>query len=396
MQSKIVLISDDSNFFEYIIPKLSLRKSDELFRFKFHELPDKLHLLNSSLLIVNSEGNQSQTLELLSIIKKIPVIVFGFNDDEKFKIEGFKNGMFAYFNALTSDEEFNAMLLPALKLSSTLEKYDTYREMLVKNNIITKNNDVFLDFTNVLDKELEKIHKNATTATLVALSPDDKSKFLIQPNQIETAILNNIRDNDILMNYSPNKYLLLLNNVDLAKSKEIWSKFEKLFNGNVYAGFAEIGKKSRQQVMNEVLNNLHDSINKNNTVNITSNIFSGTNFKFYRQEFNKKIEQIITPVFYQIQQFYNDKLFGMKIEQGHGEGYGVLYITSRHNKGTFRITSPGFSSINIDITIEQIDGNNEGEKTDSKRIVLEPEELEEGLLQDLLEQFILEFKDTNQ
>ena len=35
MQSRIVLISDDVDFFEYISPKLNLRKSDELFKFGF-------------------------------------------------------------------------------------------------------------------------------------------------------------------------------------------------------------------------------------------------------------------------------------------------------------------------------------------------------------------------
>ena len=56
MHGKIVLISDDADFFEYIVPKLSLRNSDELYRYKFKEIPDKLHLFESSLLIVNSEN----------------------------------------------------------------------------------------------------------------------------------------------------------------------------------------------------------------------------------------------------------------------------------------------------------------------------------------------------
>ena len=43
---RIVLISDDSDFFEYISPKLILRKSDELFRFSFDEVLEKLHLLS--------------------------------------------------------------------------------------------------------------------------------------------------------------------------------------------------------------------------------------------------------------------------------------------------------------------------------------------------------------
>ena len=107
----------------------------------------------------------------------------------------------------------------------------------------------------------------------------------------------------------------------------------------------------------------------------------------FKQEFGRKIEQVITPVFYQIQQKYSGKFAGVKLEQGSGEGYGSFYIKGRYSTSSFRITSPGFSKINIDITFQK-DINN----IDAKRITLEPEELEQGLLEDLLEQFILEYK----
>ena len=202
MQSKIVLISDDSDFFEYIIPKLKLRNSDELFSFKFSELPDKIHLLKSSLLIINSERNQEQTLELLEIANDVPVIVFGYNDDDNFKIEAYKKGMYGYFTLSSSDEEIEAKLIPALRMVSSFEKIALYREILVKNNLITGNNEVFLDFTNMLEREISEIKKNSSVATLLAIAPDEKSKYLIQPNKLETVILNKVRKNDILMNYS--------------------------------------------------------------------------------------------------------------------------------------------------------------------------------------------------
>ena len=40
MADKIVLVSDDIDFFNYIKPKLELRKSDELFCFSFEKLKD--------------------------------------------------------------------------------------------------------------------------------------------------------------------------------------------------------------------------------------------------------------------------------------------------------------------------------------------------------------------
>lgn len=393
MQSKIVLISDDSDFFDYIIPKLPLRNSDEVIRFSFSMVPEKLHLIKSSLLIINSENNQEKTLQLIELAKDVPSIVFSYNNEEKFKINAYKKGMFAYFTLTTPDEELEANLLPALKFVSTMQKNNMYREMLVKHNLLLKNNEVFLDYNSILDKAIENIKKESISATLVAIAPSENKKFLIQQNQIETAILNHIRKNDILMNYAPNKYFLLLYNSNLNQSYKIWEKLTKILPNGMYAGFSLISSKSREQAVNEALNKLHIAISNNNDEFFsTTEEYIGTNFKFFRQEFNKKIDQVIAPVFYHIQQTYNDKLFGMRIEQGIGEGYGVFYIKSNSSTGTFRITSPGLSTVNVDISYEEKNGEN----TDSKRITFEPEELESGLLQDLLERFILEFKSLNE
>ena len=161
MQSRIVLISEDSDFFEYILPKLNFRKSDELYRFTFEDVLSKLHLLSVSLLIINCEGHKAQTLDLLNLVKGIPAIVFEFNEDAKFKIDAYKAGMFSYITLMTNEEEFNAQLLPALGVVSLLEKTYLYREILVKNNLLTENNEVFLDYNNLLDRELEKIKSNS-------------------------------------------------------------------------------------------------------------------------------------------------------------------------------------------------------------------------------------------
>ena len=349
-----------------------------------------------NLIVANSENNKTQTLELFDIVKKTPIIVFGYNSDDEFEIKAYQKGMFAYFTLSTPQKLINAQLISAFNYAQTIEKNVMYRDMLVKNNLITKNNEVFLDFNDVLDREFVKIHNSSIPATLLAISPDDKSKFLILPNKIETTILNNIRKNDILMNYASNKYFLLLNNTNLTKAELIWKKLQKYLPKGLFAGMAYVGNKNREQVINDALNKLHTAINSCEKTNVNCNIYSGDNFKFFRQEFIKKIEQIITPVFYQIQQMYNEKLYGMKIEIGQGEGYGVLYIKSRYKIGSFKITSPGFSTINIDITYEDTNPKRDEEKSfplcDSKRITIEPEELEAGLLHDLLEQFILEFK----
>ena len=392
MQTKIILISDNSDFFEYIAPKLKLRNSDEVFRFKFSDLPEKIHLLSSSLLIINSVNNNEQTLQLLDIINDVPCIIFGYNNDEDFVLETYKKGACAFITLAASEEEIDAKLIPALKLISSFEKTNLYREMLVNNKLITKNNEVFLDFTNLLDAAVKNINKSAATSTLVAISPDDKSKNIIQPNQLETVILNNIRKNDILMNYAYNKYFLLLNNTTKEKAISVWHDIKSKLPDGIFAGFTLIGNKSRQQVVNEVLNNLHKNISANKSVVNAVNPGNINNFKSFRKDFNKKIMHIVSPVFYQIQQSYCNKYPEIKIEQGIGEGYGILNLKTECLTACFRITSPGFSTVNIDISYENSDNNDiKPFKPEQKHISLEPEELEAGLLTDLLEEFIKEF-----
>lgn len=395
MADKVILISDDVDFFDYLKLKLPLRKSDELFCFKFDEVPEKMHLLTNSVLIVNSENSQEKTLELLNFFEETPIIVSAFNNDEDFKIKCYEAGMFNYITPLVSDKELQATIMPALSVAALIRKSKRYREVLVKNNIIASNNEVYVDYSYILDKELTAIANSSKKSVFLAISPDDKSKFMLQANKIETIILNNIRTNDILINYAPNKYFLILHDLDLNSANKIWGKIASQFPQKIYAGISLITNQTRQQLINEVLNKLHQAIN-NQKENIISsvttlpnadNMSQFTNFKMFRQEFEKKIENIVTPVFYQIQQKYASKLSGVTLQQGSGDGYGTFYIKGKHSIGCFRITSPGFSKINIDITFQK-----EGEDIDSKRIKLEPEELEQGLLEDLLEQFINEYK----
>ena len=386
MQGRIVLVTNDSDFFEFISPRLKLRKSDELFRFKFDELPEKLHLLKSSVLIINSESSKVQTLELLKILKENPTLVFSFNEDDDFRIACLKYGALSFFTPMNTDVEIDAFLSSALNIASILTKNIRYREILENQKLISPNNEILLNYSSIIESELDKINKTSTPAVLAAIAPNDKTKFLIQPNQIETVILNNIRKNDILMSYATNKYFLLLFDTDVEGAQKIWGKIQKQLPQKVYAGFAKAFCKNRQQLINEALNKLHEAINFEKVSDtMDKNLSLDNNFKLLRQNFNKKFEQIIYPAFYHIKQKYSDKLYGVIIELENGEGFGILRIKNQRELAKFKISSPGFSKINIDINFYS--GEN-----DSRRISLEPDELEAGLLEDLLEQFIIEFK----
>ena len=389
MKSRIILVSNDSDFFEYIFSKLLLRKNDEILRLKFDEIPENLEKLHNSLLIINSENFEEQTLALMDLCFQSTNIIFAFNEILQFKINVYKKGAFAFLTPMNTDEEFQAIILSALHHLSIYTKNLLYSKMLIKKNIIN-NNGVLLEYSSILDQELEKQKQNSSYSILMAISPDDTTKFLLLPNQIETIILSNIRSNDLLINYAVNKYFLLLYDTDLDNAKKIWSKISKQLPENVYAGFAKTFSKNRQQLINEALGKLHEAISSHKRDSYMQNNYQENckkNFKLYRQELNKKIENIVVPTFYHIDQKYGEKLFGVKLEHECSEGACYFKLTNHFATANLKITTPGFTNINIDVTYTSSPNN-----IDAKRISLTPEEFEAGLLEDLLEQFILEFK----
>ena len=392
MSSQIVLISDDSDFFDFIKLKLELRKSDKLKTLSFDEVPEKIDSLQASVLIVNSENCNQKTIDLLKIFNYMtPVIVTAYNDDETFKKKCYRAGTFDFIPLLTSDSEFRARMLPALNLISILKKNNHYRNLLVKNKVLSKNNEVYINYENTIDSILAGLKESKIPAVFAAISPNDKDKYLINPNSIETFLINNIRKNDILMKFAHNKYYLIMFNTDLISAEKHWNKIIKNFNGKLYAGFINITNQNRQQLISNALFKLNEAFNseiidtgseKNSQNNSTCK-----NFKLYRKEREQKYNKLVTPVFYRLQQKYMNRLIGVKIEQDFDKDKGSFNITGKHFRAYFNISSPGFSKVNIDITIQK-----DNEVSDSKKFSFDTNEFDENLLEDLLEQFISETK----
>ena len=392
MANKIVLISDDENFYDYIKLKLELRKSDELFTCSFDEVPEKMDFLESSVLIINSENSRQKTLDMLKLFQGTTIIVTVYNDDDVFKKKCYRAGALDFITLLTSDSEFRVRIFPALSVSSILEKNRQYRKILVKNKIISKHNEVFVDCDNIIDNALDELKQSKREAVFAVISPDSRSKFLIKPNTLETMILANIRKNDILMNYEPDKYYLIMYDTNVESSEKLWKKISEKFQYKVYAGIVQISNKNRHRLITSALNKLHEEFNKND-----KGIYDKTglknpdatspyaNFKLFRKEFAQKLEQIINPVFYTVRQKYLHKLTGVKIELDYGDGFATFYIIGKHSLGEFKMSCPGYTKILVDISLKQ-----DSKNVDTKRITFEPDELEAGMLNDLLEQFVSE------
>ena len=395
MTNRVLLVSNDNDFFEFIKSKLELRMSDEVITYTFDEINNQKNVLNSSVIIVNSENSKEKTLELLVSFKGFPVIVSAFNQDDDFKRACYELGMFDFISLLDSTDEILYKIKPAFAFAELIENNDFYKDLLVNEKIIFEEKTIFTDYNKVLDYQLGRIYSKQLQAVFMAIAPSDKNKFLIKSEDFEKILLNNIRKNDVIIKFAPNKYFLLLLNVDLNKANIVWQKISKQLPQKVFAGFAQITNQRKQHLINDVLNKLHLAINNERFEEIIKDRevsekgIVPTNFKMFKQDFQNNLSKIITPVFYQIEQKYSS-ILGISISYSFEDGEGVLIIKSRNSKGLVRISSAGFTKVNLDIILQK-----DEEIVDSKRISFELNEFENGVLEDILEQFILEFKKEN-
>ena len=113
------------------------------------------------------------------------------------------------------------------------------------------------------------------------------------------------------------------------------------------------------------------------------------NYKIFKQIFNKKLEKVITPVFFRLQKAWEEKLFETEIEQSIGDDMCVFHLKNKKQDSTLRIIYPGFAKIMISITHEGLDS------PENKEIQLPLTKISQKELVGIIEDFIKDFKYTS-
>ena len=78
-------------------------------------------------------------------------------------------------------------------------------------------------------------------------------------------------------------------------------------------------------------------------------------FKLFKQLFVKKMENVITPVFYKLQSTYDGTLPETKIEQYTDENRCIFHLRSPKQTSRLTIVYPGFAKVVIYITHSGLD-----------------------------------------
>lgn len=413
-ESSIVLITNNEEVAQVLKPKLVLlREIDNILPIKYTDAIEQIKEALPKVVLLHGSDENDKCLELIKKIKTDPeikdcaVLLIVDRYDQDFILSAYDENITDYFSLSADDAEILMRIIWCIKKSELVGKLKKQYHLLKELGVIDKATGFYTQeyCDKIFKTEFETLKKLEIEGTLLLVSASEESKIKLDPLALAKAIKNSTRESDIIIHEKANRFYILLGKTNLKGSFTVWDKIKRNV-GEMYtlsAGVAVVGNKKPEQIKTELINALTEANSTNQDlviVNEEETNLSGNwldkinanqkNFKLFKQAFNKKLEKVITPVFFQVQKAYEEKLFETKIEQSSNASLSSFLLKKGDCLSELKITYPGFSKINIDFVHQGFDS------PENKRISLDLTELDEKKLTEILEKFINEFKKSKQ
>lgn len=409
VESNIILITNNSNVVDILKPKLVLlRGIDNILTTDYAQAFDNIQKIAPDVILIYCSNEKKACLELINKIKtdektkSTSVILLVDEYEQDFILNAYDENIDDYLNVNADDVEILIRTIWSLKKSVYVSLVETQKSLLESLNIIDKNTGFYANefCEKIFENEFKDLAKNNDEGILMLLAASEESKTTLSPLQLAKAIKTSIRNSDVVVHGSANRFFILLRETQLKGAFTVWDKLKKAI-GEQYklnAGISSVSGKHFNELQKELLNALVEAKSTNQDLIIVNDeektdsndwvnkINPQKNFKLFKQAFNKKLEKVITPVFFQIQKMYEDKLFETEIEQYSNETLSAFVLKGKNQLSELKITYPGFSKINIDVIHQGLDS------PENRRINLDLTELDETRLTNILEEFITEYK----
>lgn len=405
-KNSILLISDDKNFAEVLKSKLIfLRKDDAIITSNFDEAEQNLKLSLANIVLVHESTSKTETSELIKFLrqnKDICIILLANAYNEEFILTCYDIGIddFAMSNAeafelvirVVNNIKHNSIKLQALQNSKILEQLHVTDETTGIYNY----NYAQQVIENAIDNNLYK------DGIFMVISPSESTKLSFSLEKMSNAISKSVRVNDVVTFGRGARFYIFLPKSDINGALVVLNKIKENYGENIEicAGISGIANKSFSDFEKDALQALSDALatnasyiladDKEETLDewLEDTENEPQNYKIFKQIFNKKLEKVISPVFFRLQKTWENKLFETEIEQSTSDGLCAFHLKNQKQDSTLRIIYPGFAKIIITITHEGLDS------PENDEIQLPLTKVTQKELINIIENFIKDFKNT--
>lgn len=410
-ESNIILITNTRNIVDILKPKLVLlREIDDILTTNYNNAIDKIQEIVPDVILIYCSDEKDACIQLIKTIKlnertkNISVILLVDEYEQDFLLNAYDELVDDYLTVNADDAEILMRTIWGLKKTVNMTSISKQKSLLESLCIIDKNTGFYTNeyCEKIFENEFKSLEKNNDDGILMLISASNESKTKLNPLQLAKAIKTSIRTSDVAVHSSANRFFVLLRETQLKGAFTVWDKIKRAVGEQytINAGISTVSGKSFADLQKELVNALVEAISTNQDLVIVSDeekadtndwldkINPQKNFKLFKQAFTKKLEKVITPIFFQTQKMYEDKLFKTQIEQYSNETLSAFILKSEDKLSELKITYPGFSKINIDVIHQGLDS------PENRRINLDLTELDETKLTTILEEFIAEFKNS--
>ena len=408
-ENGIIIISDNQLFIDSLKSRIVfLREVDNVSFSNYKNAVNYLNENNFNIIILDGENeeitrNYAKKIKTDIKFKSAELIVFiDFYSDE-FVLDLFDAGIQDFILKNATDAEILMRLIWAHQKHEKNQLYDNNQKLLYSLGIFDGANGIYSPkyCRQVFETEIKTCFKKAKNASLMIIAPDMNYRQKLSINLLGTIIKNNIRSTDVL-GYADNyKFYLLLPQTKVKGIFAVYEKIKASLNDeySISVGATELKSDNFAEIENCVNKALDEALEISDSIIIANNIAQKSagenwlekinsnqkNFKLFKQTFLKKLKNVITPVFYQMQKLYEEKLFETDINQFSNESQSVFELKNDKFKSTLKITYPGFSKINIDVDHEFSD-------KPLIRKSMDLSKLSDDALSEIMEDFIEEYR----
>lgn len=410
-ESNIILVTNDEDVVSILKPKLVLlREIDNILVSNYTDAVKNIEKVFPDTILIYCDKEKEDCLKLIKTIKSnerfknTSILLVIRNYEQDFVLSAYDENISDYFNLNTNDVEILMRTLWCLKENAYLTTLQNQNSLLESLGVVDKSTDFYTNeyCDKVFENQFKNLNQMKSDGILMLVSASEESKTKLNPLLLAKAIKSSIRNSDIVVKSTANRFYILLVETQLKGAFCVWDKIKQALGQqySIVAGISSIEDKTFDELKNELLSALVEASSLNQDLVIVNEKEKSSsaewldkinttqkNFKLFKQAFNKKLEKVITPTFFQMQKLYEEKLFKTQIEQYSNSTLSAFILKSGNNISELKITYPGFSKINIDIIHQGLDS------PENQHISLDLTEIDESKLTKILEDFIVEFKD---
>ena len=406
MKNNILLISDNLEISKILGKKLVLLRScDEIKVSDYENAYSTAGELNPSLIFLHESKKRALTEDLLSILKtkcvNSSIILVVENIDTDFIMSMYDSGIDDY---ILSNADASEVLIKSVNLM----KQKVERDISLRNRKLLENLGGISEATGfytetyaneIFEDALTDLSFKNSVFMIVTYDELDRSNFSFE--ELANAVKNSVRASDLVVELSSGKFYILLADSTIFGAQKVFEKISGLLSGDfrIKAGICAVGGKDFKELEQKTASVLTDAmLSANDYAVYEEKEFlpdedwtlepesSQKDFKLFKNVFHKKLDNIITPVFFAMKEAYDGKIDGTIIEQFTNENQSIFHLKSRKQISRLALVYPGLGKVIIYITHSGLDS------PENKEIVLTLKELSRSVLTEILESFINDYK----